>query len=375
MGAAAVRSPPPDVFERRQRWLKRRSRPSSRSCSTRRRSRLRASSPRTRSSPTPRSTSEAERGPGGLLGRAGRGARLGREVGPGARLVQPAVRQVVRGRQAQRLLQLRRPPRRGRQRRPRGLPLARRGGRGARRHVRRPAPRRPALRQRAEGPRDRAGRRGRDLPADDPRGRRGDARLRADRRAAQRRLRRLLAGVGQGADGVLRGEGADHRRRRAPQGQDGADQAAGRRGDGRPRPPRDDHRRPAHQRRLLDAGGPRLLVAHRGGGRRRRVPGRAAGRRAPALHPLHERLDGQAEGHPAHHRRLPHAGRLDPQARLRPQARRGRLLVLGRRRLGHRALLHRLRAAGQRLHVGDVRGRARLPGQGHLVGAVSSATR
>ena len=31
--------------------------------------------------------------------------------------------------------------------------------------------------------------------------------------------------------------------------------------------------------------------------------------------------------------------------RLRPEARRGRLLVLGRRRLGHRALLHRLRAA------------------------------
>ena len=203
----------------------------------------------------------------------------------------------------------------------------------------------------------------------------GDARLRAHRRAAQRRLRRLLAGVGQGADGVLRGQGADHRRRRAPQGQDGADQAAGRRGDGRPRAPRDDHRRPAHRRRVLDAGGARLLVAHRGGGRRRGVPGRAAGRRAPALHPLHERLDGQAEGDPAHHRRLPDAGRLDPQARLRPQARRGRLLVLGRRRLGHRALLHRLRAAGQRLHVGDVRGRARLPGQGHLVGAVSSATR
>ena len=252
--------------------------------------------------------------PGGLLGRAGRGARLGREVGPGARLVQPAVRQVVRGRQAQRRLQLRRPPRRGRQRRPRGLPLARRGGRGARRHVRRPAPRRPALRQRAEGPRDREGRRGRDLPADDPRGRGGDARLRAHRRAAQRRLRRLLARVGQGADGVLRGEGADHRRRRAPQGQDGADQAAGRRGDGRPRPPRDDHRRQAHRRRVLDAGGARLLVAHRAGGRRRRVPGRAAGRRAPALHPLHERLDGQAEGHPAHHRRLPDAGRVDPHA-------------------------------------------------------------
>ena len=38
------------------------------------------------------------------------------------------------------------------------------------------------------------GRRGRDLPADDSRGRRRDARLRPDRRPPQRRLRRLLAG-------------------------------------------------------------------------------------------------------------------------------------------------------------------------------------
>ena len=56
--------------------------------------------------------------------------------------------------------------------------------------------------------------------------------------------------------------------------------------------------------------------------------------------------------------------------RLRPQARVRRLLVLGRRRLGDRALLHRLRAAGQRRHLGDVRGRSRLPRQGHLVGAL-----
>ena len=56
--------------------------------------------------------------------RAG-GAALGHQVGPGAGLVEPAVRQVVRRRQAQRLLQLPRPPRRGRQRRPRRLPLAR----------------------------------------------------------------------------------------------------------------------------------------------------------------------------------------------------------------------------------------------------------
>ena len=57
------------------------------------------------------------------------------------------------------------------------------------------------------------------------------------------------------------------------------------------------------------------------------------------------------------------------RVRVRPQAGVRRVLVLGRRRLGHRPLLHRLRPAGQRRHQRDVRGRARLPGQGHLVGA------
>ena len=116
------------------------------------------------------------------------------------------------------------------------------------------------------------------------------------------------------------------------------------------------------------------LVPRGDGGRGRGVPGRADGRRAPALHPLHVRLDGEAEGDPAHDGRLPDAGRLHAPARLRPQAGRGRLLVLRRRRLDHRALLHRLRAARQRRDVGDVRGRAGLPGQGHLVGAVRAAT-
>ena len=55
--------------------------------------------------------------------------------------------------------------------------------------------------------------------------------------------------------------------------------------------------------------------------------------------------------------------------RLRPAPRDRRVLVLGRRRLGHRPLLHRLRAAVQRRDLGDVRGRSRLPPQGDLVGA------
>ena len=45
-----------------------------------------------------------------------------------------------------------------------------------------------------------------------------------------------------------------------------------------------------------------------------------------------------------------------------------RLLVRRRHRLGDRPHLHRLRAARQRRHVGDVRGHARHPAQGPLVG-------
>ena len=131
------------------------------------------------------------------------------------------------------------------------------------------------------------GRRRRDLPADDPRGRRRDARLRAHRRAAQRRLRRLLAGVGQGAHGVLRGQGADHRRRRAAQGQDRADQAAGRRGawatSSRSRRSSSSST-PATTAPMSD--GRDVWYHEVDGGRRRRVPGRAARRRAPAVHPL-----------------------------------------------------------------------------------------
>ena len=89
------------------------------------------------------------------------------------------------------------------QRRPGRLPLGGRGRRPPRRHLRRAARHDPALRQRAQGPRRRQGRRRRHLPADAARDARRDARLRPDRRDPQRRLRRLLGDLGQGADGVL----------------------------------------------------------------------------------------------------------------------------------------------------------------------------
>ena len=68
------------------------------------------------------------------------------------------------------------------------------------------------------------------------------------------------------------------------------------------------------------AGRPRPLVAPRAGVRRRRLPAGADGQRGTALHPLHQRHHRQAQGHPAHHRRLPARRQADDQVRLRPAA-------------------------------------------------------
>ena len=127
-------------------------------------------------------------------------------------------------------------------------------------------------------------------------------------------------------------------------------------------------RRPAHRagRRLERQ--PRRLVARRRRHGLRRAHGRADGRRAPAVHPLHLGHHREAEGHPAHHRRLPDPGGVHPPHGLRPQAGDRRLLVHRRRRLGHRAQLHRLRAAGQRRHPGDVRGHPGHPAPGPVLG-------
>ena len=102
------------------------------------------------------------------------------------------------------------------------------------------------------------------------------------------------------------------------------------------------------------------LMTGRGPGGRRRaarhVRAGADGRRGSPVHPLHLGHHGRPQGDHAHDRRLPDPGRLHPQGRVRPARRRGRLLVRGRHRLGHRAQLHRLRTTGQRCHLGDVRG-------------------
>ena len=90
-------------------------------------------------------------------------------------------------------------------------------------------------------------------------------------------------------------------------------------------------------------------------------------RRAPALRHVHLGHDRQAQGHPAHHRRLPHRHGVHALGGLRPQARDRRLLVHRRHRLGDRPLLHRLRPAGQRRDAGDLRRHAGHPGEGPLV--------
>ena len=98
-----------------------------------------------------------------------------------------------------------------------------------------------------------------------------------------------------------------------------------------------------------------------------RLPGRTDGRGGHALHPLHVGHDRQAEGHRAHHRRLPGRRLRHHQVGLRSERRR-RLLVHRRHRLGHRSQLRRLRSARQRRDGGDVRRRARLAEEGPPVG-------
>ena len=180
--------------------------------------------------------------------------------------------------------------------------------------------------------------------------------------------------VGQGAHGVLRRQGADHRRRRAAQGQ-------GRR---RSRQPVDEVGHAGRRRRsssatpaidVPDGRRRRLVRRDRGGGRRRvRRPARStpstrcssSTRRGSTAKPkgiLHT-TGGYLTSVAWTHK---HVFDLKPESDV--------YWCSGRRRLDHRPHLHRLRAADQRRDVGDVRGRARLPAQGHLVGALRALRR
>ena len=62
----------------------------------------------------------------------------------------------------------------------------------------------------------------------------------------------------------------------------------------------------AARQRHPHRGGPRRLVAPRSWNTWAPIaPPKPLDSEAPALHPLHQRLDRQTQGHPAHHRRLP----------------------------------------------------------------------
>ena len=275
---------------------------------------------------------------------------------------------MVRRRQAQRLLQLHRPPH---PRRPAQQGRHHLGGR-----ARRPAgddllgalPRGRPLRQRAQAARHQEGRPGGDLPADGARGGRRHAGLRPHRRGALGGVRRILRGVAARPDQRCRRHCPDHGRRRLPARPVPAAQADGRRGPGgdavgpalHRAPPAGRGRRPADDRR------PRPVVAHAAGRRVAGLQARADGRGGHAVHPLYLGHHREAQGHRPHDGRLSHPRRIHGQARVRP-ARRGRLLVHRRHRLGHRPFLRGLWPAGERRHGGDVRGRARLARAGPLL--------
>jgi len=281
------------------------------------------------------------------------------------------VREVVSRREAQRLLQLRRSARRGRQRRQGRVLLGGRAeGRAAHDHLCRPAGRSRALRERAEEPRRRKGYAGRHLHGHGSRIADCDARLRSTRSAAHRRVRGLLQRVPVGSHERHGVRGADHAGRGVASGQEGAAEAECRRsrcaggdGEGGRCLEADGRRRPVRSVTR------RVVARARRRARRRSelCASRADGRRRSALSPLHVGDDREAQGDRAHDGRLSRRRRGDAPLHLRRQARL-RLLVCGRRRLGDRTQLHRLRPPRERNDGCDVRGRSELSESGALVG-------
>ena len=97
-------------------------------------------------------------------------------------------------------------------------------------------------------------------------------------------------------------------------------------------------------------------------------------RRTSAVPAVHLRLHRQAQGHPAFQRRLSTRREAHQQMGVRSQ-RRGRVLVHGGHRLGHRPQLCGLRAAGRRRNHRAVRGRAHDPASGPLLADLRVAGR
>ena len=269
-------------------------------------------------------TSEAERDPAAFWGRLARQEISWiREPDAGARRLEPAVLQVVRRRHAERRLQLPRPPRGGGRRRQARVQVDRRARRRAHLHLRRAAwPRSSAPRTRSRPSASAARRPRRDLPRHGAGAADRDAGLRAHRRAALRRLRRLL--------GLLAGRphpgrasarwSITGRRRLAPRQRSCRSRTRSTRPWPSARPCEKVLvvRRTEQRRRL----GRR---ARRAGGttpsRRptRRCPPEEMGAEDVALPALHLRHHGEAEGHRAHDRAATCSARVcTAQVGLRP---------------------------------------------------------
>ena len=170
---------------------------------------------------------------------------------------------------------------------------------------------------------------------------------------------------------------ADHRRRRLAQGQDRAGQGPRRRGDGRPRDARADRRRAQHGHATCEMQrGPRRLLRRDLRGRRSgSCPAEPMDAEDPLFILYTSRLDGQAEGDPAHDRRLPD-GRLARPTATSSTCKPETDVYWCAADVGWVTgpLLHRLRPALQRRDLGDVRGRAGLPRPRTSGGRSSSAT-
>ena len=252
---------------------------------------------------------------------------------------------------------------------------ARQAGRRAHAHLQTASSRGLPLRQCAQAQRHQARRPRPHLPADGARGRHRHARLRPHRRGALGRLRRLQRAIRRRPHpGFARPSWSS-----PPTAASGA--APWCRSSrmwtkrSRSRTPRANCW-PRRSRRSSCSAAPTTRCSSRRaatcGGieeleqRRRALPGGEDGQRSAALHSLHQRLDRQTQGHPAHHRRLPALRQADHQIRLR-SARGGRLLVHRRRRLGHRPQLRGLWPAGERRDEPHVRRRAQLPRAGPLL--------
>ena len=271
-------------------------------------------------------------------------------LGPRARQRPPAVHALVSGRTHEHLRERARRARRARARQAARVDLRqpRHQHRAhvdlCRAHRRRRADRRRAGEARRHERRPRP-----PLHADGAGGRHGDARLRAHRRRALRRLRRLRAERARQADrrreaegdplGVVRHRGQSHHRV----------QAVARPGDrdlrAQARALRDP---PAISRNSAARARTRSRLGRGHGGRH---AGRLRSRRRDrsALHPLHVRHHGRSEGRGARQRRPRRRAEVEHGRGVRPGGGRDDVHRV-RHRLGRRPLVHRLRSAPQGMH-------------------------